>query len=48
MNLKTIYNELWGNAKGVTLTEIALFCDTDETDASSIAYFSDVKVEKLN
>ena len=42
--MKSLYTELWGEASGVRLTELALFCDTDETDASSIAYFSDVAV----
>jgi len=44
VNMKSLYTELWGEASGVRLTELALFCDTDETDASSIAYFSDVTV----
>ena len=44
VDLKSLFSELWGDADGVRLTEIALFCDTDETDASSIAYFSNVVV----
>lgn len=44
VDMKSLYTELWGEASGVRLTELALFCDTDETDASSIAYFSDVTV----
>ena len=46
VNMKSLYNELWGQTDGVRLTELALFCDTDETNASSIAYFSNVNVEK--
>jgi len=45
VNLKSLYTELWGEANGVSLTELALFCDTDETDARSIAYFYDVRVQ---
>ncbi len=48
VNLSDLYEELWGDSEGVKLTEIALFCDTDETDASSVAYFSSVQVQKLN
>ena len=44
VDMKSLFTELWGDASGVRLTELALFCDTDETDASSIAYFSDVAV----
>ena len=28
------------------LTELALFCDTDETGAESVAYFANVRAEK--
>ncbi len=45
-NLRELYRELWGEPRGVHLVEIALFCDTDETGAESVAYFSDVRVEQ--
>lgn len=48
VDLTKLYAELWGNEKGVRLTDIALFCDTDNTGAESIAYFSNIKVEKNN
>ena len=34
---------LWGSAAGVRLVELALFCDTDQTGAESVAYFSNVR-----
>ncbi len=46
VDLAELYSELWGDAKGVKLIEVALFCDTDQTDASSIAYFADVQLQK--
>ena len=46
VDMKSLYTELWGEASGVRLTELALFCDTDETNASSIAYFHNVTVNK--
>ncbi len=45
VDLSELYATLWGDAKGVRLIEVALFCDTDETGARSIAYFSDIRVE---
>ena len=45
VDLTDLYSTLWGDAKGARLIEIALFCDTDETGASSIAYFSEIRME---
>ncbi len=44
VDLRQLYATIWGDAKGARLIEIALFCDTDETGMSSIAYFSDIQV----
>ncbi len=44
-NLHEIYSTLWGDPGGARLVEIALFCDTDETGATSTAYFSDVRAQ---
>ncbi len=46
VDMTELYRELWGDPAGARLVEIALFCDTDETGASSTAFFSDVRVEK--
>jgi hypothetical protein len=45
VDLTELYRELWGEPAGARLTELALFCDTDDTGASSVAYFSDIRVE---
>lgn len=45
VDLSELYSTLWGDLQGVRLTELALFCDTDDTGAKSTAYFSDVRVE---
>jgi hypothetical protein len=45
VSLTELYSTLWGEASGARLTEVALFCDTDETGASSTAYFADIVVE---
>jgi len=46
VDLSALYRELWGDPAGARLVELALFCDTDQTGASSIAYFSDVRAER--
>ncbi len=45
VDLRELYSKQWGDPAGVQLREIALFCDTDQTGASSIAYFSTIKAE---
>ena len=44
VDLAMLYTELWGSAEGVSLIELALFCDTDQTGGSSVAYFADVEL----
>lgn len=49
IDLAAIYRRLWpqdGNGSDAAphLVDIAIFCDSDETGARSIAYFTDVKV----
>lgn len=46
INISYLYEHLWGSASGVRLTDIGLFCDTDATGGQSIAYFSDIRVNK--
>ncbi len=46
VDLREIHRELWGDPIGVRLTELALFCDTDETGASSVAYFGPITVRQ--
>ena len=46
VELGKLYREQWGEPRGARLVEIALFADTDQTGAKSIAYFSDIRVEE--
>ena len=46
VDLRELYREQWGSPEGARLTELAIFCDTDETGAQSIAFFSDLHVRK--
>ena len=46
VDLTKIYRELWGDPTGARILEIALFCDSDETGAHTVAYFADVRVEQ--
>jgi hypothetical protein len=45
-DLRALYRRNWGDARGVVLVDVALFCDTDQTGASSVAYFSTVRVDR--
>ena len=44
-NLVDLYTQLWGDPAGANLIELGLFCDTDQSGAQSIAYFSDIRIE---
>jgi hypothetical protein len=46
LDLRVLYRKHWGEARGASLQEVALFCDTDATGAQSVAYFSAVRVER--
>ena len=45
VDLRALYRTQWGDPAGARLVELALFCDTDQTGASSVAYFSNIVVE---
>jgi Protein of unknown function (DUF3047) len=45
-DLRSLYRRNWGDPRGALLVEVALFCDTDQTGAKSVAYFSTVRVER--
>ena len=47
VNIQEIYEQGIGDSTAVRLVEIALFCDTDQTDNSSVAYFGPVKIHRL-
>lgn len=44
VDLQALYEQQWGSAKGARLIEVALFCDTDATAGTSLAYFSSVSL----
>lgn len=46
INLLEIYRKIWSDAKPVKVTNIALFCDSDETDTRSVSYFADVRMRQ--
>lgn len=46
VDLPALYRKQWGDPRGASLQEVALFCDTDATGAQSVAYFSAVRVER--
>ena len=46
VDLRALYRKHWGDPRGASLVEVALFCDTDATGAQSVAYFSTVRVER--
>ena len=41
-----LYRKRWGDPRGASLVEVALFCDIDATGAQSVAYFSNARVER--
>lgn len=45
VDLRDLYATLWQDPKGARLVEIGLFCDTDDTGSSSVAYFSEIRAE---
>lgn len=48
VNLLGIYRTIWSDQKPVTLTEIGLFCDSDDTNTASVSYFANVHLKKAH
>jgi len=48
INLLEIYRTIWPDQEPVTLTEIGLFCDSDDTDTASVSYFAKVLMKKVH
>ncbi len=46
IDLVAVTKQFWPDGKTAQLTDIALFCDSDETKTSSIAYVADVRVAR--
>ncbi len=45
-DLVAITGQFWPDGKTARLTDIALFCDSDETKGATVAYVADVRVTK--
>ncbi|WP_424946658.1 DUF3047 domain-containing protein [Candidatus Spongiihabitans sp.] len=42
LDLREIYRKIWKDGEQPRLTHIAVFCDSDETDTRSVAWFSHI------
>ncbi len=48
VDLTRIYREIWDDPTDVRLVDVAIFCDSDETDSRSVAYFADVRLDRAD
>ena len=46
VDLLRIYRRIWPGSGGARVVDVALFCDSDETETSSVAYFADIRMKK--
>ena len=46
VDLRSIYQRIWGSPDGVKLINVAVFCDSDETADKSIAWFSSIALHR--
>jgi len=46
VDLLRVYARFWPDAAPARVMEIALFCDSDETGSSSVAWFADVRMRR--
>lgn len=44
VDLRDLYRKAWGDPSGVRLTDVALFCDSDETGDATTAYLEYVRL----
>jgi len=44
IDLSKLFKGFWPNDRPGRVTDIAVFCDSDETDTSSISYFADIRL----
>lgn len=45
LDLREIYRTIWKDGEQPRLTHIAVFCDSDETDTRSVAWFSHITLQ---
>ncbi len=48
VDLLVLFNRFWPNDGPGRVTDIAVFCDSDETGASSVSYFADVRLRRAD
>lgn len=41
-----VYGEIWTDAAPAHVTDIAVFCDSDDTHTATISYFEYVRLER--
>ena len=46
IDLYRVYREIWPDGEDARVTDIALFCDSDETKSHSVSYFADVRMKR--
>ena len=46
VNLLEIYRKIWPDQEPANITEIGLFCDSDDTDTQSVSYFANVLAKR--
>lgn len=46
IDLLAIYRRFWPDGAPARVVDIGLFCDTDETKTSSVAYFADLRMKR--
>ena len=46
LDLRPVYRRIWPDGAPARLVDIALFCDSDDTRTSSVAYFADVRIAR--
>jgi len=46
LDLRPLVEKFWPRLGELHLTEVALFCDSDETDSASVAYFAELRMHR--
>ena len=46
VDLREVYRHLWPDGAPAHLIDIAIFCDSDETNSHTVSYFADVKLRR--
>jgi len=46
LDLRPLVEKFWPELESLRLAEVALFCDSDETDSASVAYFAELRMRR--